>query len=104
MLMQTKTANVDLLGNLLAQIAELELQAEAIKDSLKEECSLQDLDAKGNQRLDVEGEMFKAVCTSNQRSTVDTKALYEAFGITEEVLAKYKKPSIAVYSVKVTAR
>lgn len=104
MLMQTKTANVDLLGNLLAQIAELELQAEAIKDSLKEECSLQDLDAKGNQRLDVEGEMFKAVCTSNQRSTVDTKALYEAFGITEEVLAKYKKPAIAVYSVKVTAR
>jgi hypothetical protein len=104
MLMQTKTANVDLLGTLQAQIAELESQAEAIKNALKDECSLQDVDAKGNQRLDIEGDMFKAVCTSNQRSTVDTKSLYEAFGITEEVLAKYKKPAIAVYTVKVTAR
>jgi hypothetical protein len=104
MLMQTKTANVDLLGTLQAQIAELESQAEAIKNALKEECSLQDIDAKGNQRLDIEGDVFKAVCTSNQRSTVDTKSLYEAFGITEEVLAKYKKPAIAVYTVKVTAR
>jgi hypothetical protein len=104
MLMQTKTANVDLLGTLQAQIAELEAQTEAIKNSLKDECSLQEVDGKGNQRFDVEGDMFKAVCTSTQRSTVDTKALYEAFQITEEVLAKYKKPAIAVYTVKVTAR
>ena len=104
MLMQTKTANVDLLGTLQAQIAELEAQTEAIKNALKDECSLQEIDAKGNQRFDVEGNVFKAVCTSTQRSTVDTKALYEAFQITEEVLAKYKKPAIAVYTVKVTAR
>ena len=104
MLMQTKAANVDLLGTLQAQIAELEAQADAIKNALKDECSLQEIDAKGNQRLDVKGQVFKAVCTGNQRSTVDTKALYEAFGITEEVLAKYKKPAIAVYTVKVTAR
>jgi pyruvate dehydrogenase complex dehydrogenase (E1) component len=64
----------------------------------------QEVDGKGNQRLDVEGAMFKAVCTSTQRSTVDTKSLYEAFGITEEDLAKYKKPAVAVYTVKVTAR
>lgn len=104
MLMQTKAANVDLLGTLQAQIAELEAKADAIKNALKDECSLQEIDAKGNQRLDVEGQVFKAVCTSNQRFTVDTKALYEAFGITEEILAKYKKPAIAVYTVKVTAR
>lgn len=104
MLMQTKAANVDLLGTLQAQIAELEAQADAIKNALKDECSLQEVDAKGNQRLDVEGQVFKAVCTGNQRLSVDTKALYEAFGITEEVLAKYKKPAIAVYTVKVTAR
>ncbi len=102
--MQTKAANVDLLGTLQAQIAELEAQADAIKNALKDECSLQEVDAKGNQRLDVEGQVFKAVCTSSQRLSVDTKALYEAFGITEEVLAKYKKPAIAVYTVKVTAR
>ena len=102
--MQTKAANVDLLGQLQAQIAELELQAEAIKNSLKDECSLQEIDEKGNQRFDVEGEMFKAVCTSTQRSVVDTKSLYAAFNITEEVLAAYKKAPTAVYTVKVTAR
>ncbi len=102
--MQTKAANVDLLGTLQAQIAELEAQAEAIKNALKDECSLQEVDSRGNQRLDVEGQVFKAVCTSSQRLSVDTKALYEAFGITEEVLTKYKKPAIAVYTVKVTAR
>lgn len=104
MLMQTKTASVDLLGTLQAQIAELEAQAEAIKNALKDECSLQEVDGKGNQRLDVEGAMFKAVCTSTQRSVVDTKALYQAFGITEDDLAKYKKPAVAVYTVKVTSR
>jgi hypothetical protein len=104
MLMQTKTASIDLLGTLQAQIADLELQAKAIKDSLKDECSLQEIDSKGNQRLDVEGAMFKAVCTSTQRSTVDTESLYKAFNITEEVLAQYKKAPIAVYTVKVTAR
>lgn len=104
MLMQTKSANVDLLGSLLAQIANLEEQAESIKNALKDECSLQELDSKGNQRLDVDGNMFTAVCTGNQRSVVDTKSLYEAFGITEEVLANYKKPAKAVYTVKVTAR
>ena len=104
MLMQTKTASIDLLGTLQAQIADLELQAEAIKNSLKDECSLQEVDAKGNQRLDVEGAMFKAICTSTQRSVVDTKALYQAFGITEDDLAKYKKAPTAVYTVKVTAR
>ena len=104
MLMQTKTASVDLLGTLQAQIAELELQAEAIKNALKDECSLQEVDGKGNQRLDVEGAMFKAVCTSTQRSTVDTKSLYQAFGITEEDLAKHKKPATAGYTVKVIAR
>jgi hypothetical protein len=104
MLMQTKTASIDLLGTLQAQIADLELQAEAIKNALKDECSLQEIDGKGNQRLDVEGVMFKAVCTSTQRSVVDTKALYQAFGITEDDLAKYKKAPTAVYTVKVTAR
>ena len=104
MLLQTKTASIDLLGELLSQIADLESQANAIKDSIKDDCSLTAIDAKGNQRLDVEGVLFKAVCTASQRSTVDTKALYEAFGITEEVLAQYKKAPIAVYTVKVTAR
>ena len=104
MLMQTKTASIDLLGTLQAQIADLELQAEAIKNALKDECSLQEVDGKGNQRLDVEGAMFKAVCTSTQRSTVDTKSLYEAFGITEVDLAQHKKPAVAVYTVKVIAR
>jgi hypothetical protein len=82
---------VDTLGNLLAQIAELTKQADAIKDVIKE----------GGQS--VEGNLFKATYIESNRKVVDTKKLYADLGITEEMLAKYTSTT-AVFSVKVTSR
>jgi hypothetical protein len=82
---------VDTLGNLLAQIAELEAKADAIKDVIKE----------GGQS--VEGNLFKATYIESNRKVVDTKKLYADLGITEEMLAKYTSTT-AVFSVKVTSR
>mgnify|MGYP006275656383 CR=1 FL=1 len=91
----TTASDVDTLGALLAQIAELTKRADAIKDGIKEAASM------GGDKV-VEGEMFKATYIETNRSTVDTKALYAAFGITTEQLAQYTKTT-AVYSVKVTS-
>jgi len=82
---------VDTLGNLLAQIAELTKQADAIKDVIKE----------GGQT--VEGNLFKATYIESNRKVVDTKKLYADLGITDDVLAKYTSVT-AVFSVKVTSR
>jgi hypothetical protein len=95
---------VDTLGMLLAKIDELTKAAEQIKDELKDSCSLTDVNEKGNQRLDVVGQMFKAVVTGGQVVTTDTARLYADFGITEEILAKYKKTPSVRYTVKVTAK
>jgi hypothetical protein len=97
-------SSVDTLGELLARIAELTAKADAIKSELKDQTSLVEFNDKGIQRLDVEGTLFKAVCTGTNRCDTDTKKLYADFGITEEVLANYKKAPIAVYTVKVTSR
>lgn len=53
---------VDRLGMLLAQIADLEEQAEAIKNELKNA-------GEGH----VEGALYKACVTLSQRNTVDNK-------------------------------
>jgi hypothetical protein len=96
MLMQTKTANVDLLGTLLAQIADLTKQADSIKDSIKEEASL------SGEKV-FEGELFKATYIESNRATVDYKALCADLGITADQLAQYTKTT-AVFSVKTTSR
>jgi hypothetical protein len=82
---------VDTLGNLLAQIAELTKQADKIKDEIKE----------GGQS--VEGNLFKATYIEANRKVVDTKKMYADLGITEDTVAKYTSVT-AVFSVKVTAR
>lgn len=82
---------VDTLGNLLAQIAELTKQADAIKDVIKE----------GGKT--VEGNLFKATYVESNRKVVDTKKLFADLGITDEMLAKYTSVT-AVFSVKVTSR
>jgi hypothetical protein len=97
-------SSVDVLGSLLAQIDELNAEVKKIKDEIKDQLSLVDLDEKGNQRLDLDGALFSAVATACQRRDTDTKKLYAAYGITDEVLENYKKKAIAVYTVKVTAR
>jgi hypothetical protein len=83
--------DVDTLGQILAQIADLTKQADKIKDAIKD----------GGKT--VEGVMFKATYSEANRKVVDSKKLYADLGITEEVLAKYTSIS-AVFSVKVTAR
>jgi hypothetical protein len=98
------TVSIDTLGTLLAEIDKLTIQAEMIKDQLKDACSLTEINESGNQRLDVLGSLFKACVTGGQVSTTDTKKLYADFGITEEVLAKYKKAPSARFTVKVTSR
>ena len=90
------TSNVDTLGALLAQIADLTKQADAIKDSIKDAASM------GGDKV-VEGALFKATYSEFNRSTVDHKALYAALGITAEQVAQYTKTT-AVFSVKVTSK
>ena len=88
----TELTNVDRLGLLLAQIADLEEQAEAIKNELKN----------GAEGV-VEGNLFKANVILSQRSTVDNKAVYKALNVSDDLLAKFTKTT-AVITVKVTSR
>jgi hypothetical protein len=87
---------VDTLGSLLAQIADLTKQAEVIKDSIKDSASL------GGAKV-VEGAIFKATYMESNRSTVDYKSIMKEFNIPVEAIAQYTKTT-AVFSVKVTSR
>jgi hypothetical protein len=87
---------VDVLGNLLAQIAELTKQADAIKDGIKDSASA------GGDKV-VEGNLFKATYIESNRSVVDNKALLAELGATAEQIARHTKTT-AVFSVKVTSR
>ena len=87
---------VDTLGHLLAQIAELTKQADAIKDGIKDSAS------NGGDKV-VEGNLFKATYIESNRSVVDNKALLAELGATAEQIARHTKTT-AVFSVKVTSR
>jgi hypothetical protein len=89
-------SSVDNLGELLAQIAELTKQADAIKDAIKDSASA------GGDKV-VEGDLFKATYVESNRSVVDYKTLCADLGITAEQVAAYSKTT-AVFSVKVTSR
>jgi hypothetical protein len=95
--MKNDLNNIDTLGTLLAQIADLEKQASAIKDDLKDSAT-----APGGSKV-FEGDLFKATVVESNRSTIDWKQLSADLGITADVLAKYTKTA-AVFSVKVTSR
>jgi hypothetical protein len=88
--------SVDTLGNLLAQIAELTKQADAIKDGIKDSASA------GGDKV-IEGNLFKATYIESNRSVVDNKALLAELGATAEQIARHTKTT-AVFSVKVTSR
>ncbi len=90
------TTQVDTLGQLLAQIADLTKQADAIKDTIKDNASA------GGDKV-VEGDLFKATYIESNRSVVDYKALCAALGNTAEQVDEYTKTA-AVFSVKVTSR
>jgi hypothetical protein len=106
--------DVDALGALLAQIAELTKQAEAIKDGIKNEASLT------GDKVFV-GELFKATYIETNRSSTDWLALVAAklgveadwkkvavkVGYEEDALPKAIADNTkvtAVFSVKVTSR
>jgi hypothetical protein len=89
-----KLNDVDTLGSLLAQIADLTKQADAIKDSIKNSASA------GGAKV-VEGALFKATYIESNRSTFDKDAFVKQFGA--DVYAKFTKVS-AVFSVKVTSK
>jgi hypothetical protein len=90
------TSNVDTLGALLAQIAVLTEQADAIKDSIKNAASA------GGDKV-VEGALFKATYSESNRSTLDHKAMCAALNIPAATVAQYTKTT-AVFTVKVTSR
>ena len=95
--MKNDLNTIDTLGTLLAQIADLEKQASAIKDDLKDSAT-----APGGSKV-FEGDLFKATVVESNRSTIDWKQLSADLGISADVLAKYTKVA-AVFSVKVTSR
>ena len=90
------TNDVDTLGQLLAQIADLTARAEAIKDAIKEDASA------GGDKVR-EGELFKATYIETNRSTVDWKAIAKALNIPAELIAEHTKTA-AVFSIKVTSK
>jgi hypothetical protein len=84
-------SKVDQLGMLLSQIADLEKQAEAIKNELKQN--------EGH----IEGNLFKACITLSQRATVDNKAVFAEANVPAELIAKHTKTT-AVITLKVTSK
>ena len=87
-----KLAPVDQLGLLLAQIADLEAQAEYIKDQIKNE-------GEGA----YEGSLYKGTVTLSQRTTVDSKGVFKEYNVPAELIAKYSKTT-AIITLKVTSR
>ena len=90
------TNTIDTLGALLAQIADLTAQSDAIKDAIKDAASA------GGDKV-VEGALFKATYVETNRSVVDYKKLIADLGIAADKVAAYTKTT-AVFSVKVTAK
>lgn len=92
----TAPSKIDELGSLLAAIADLTKQADAIKDAIKDEASMS-----GQKAFD--GDIFRATYTETNRSTVDWKALAKELSIPADLIAKHTKTT-AVFGVKVTSR
>jgi hypothetical protein len=95
--MKNDLNTIDTLGTLLAQIADLTKQADAIKDELKDSAT-----APNGSKV-FEGDMFKATVIEANRATVNYKKLLADLGVTEDTVAQYTSTS-AVFSVKVTSR
>lgn len=89
-------AQVDTLGALLAQIADLTAQADAIKDSLKDSATM----GFGNV---FEGTLFKATVVESNRKVTDWKAIAKVCNIPDDVIIANTSVT-AVFSVKTTSR
>lgn len=91
-LVDIKLTQVDQLGLLLAQIADLEAQAETIKNELK-----------NGDEGSIEGSLYKATISLSQRTTIDNKAVFKEANVPTELIAKYSNTT-AVITLKVTSR
>jgi hypothetical protein len=87
---------VDTLGMLLAQIAELTAKADAIKDEMKDTAS------KGGPTV-IEGNLFKATYSESNRKVTDWKAVAKVCNIPDEVVIANTTVT-AVFSIKTTSR
>mgnify|MGYP003352944236 FL=1 len=84
--------NVDKLGMLMAQIADLEAQANKIKDEIKNA---------GEGYYD--GSLFRANVSLSQRAVVDNKAVFADAHVPAEIIEKHTRTT-AIITLKVTAR
>jgi hypothetical protein len=87
---------VDELGILLSQIAELTAKADAIKDAIKDSATA------GGAKV-VEGNLFKATVVESNRKVTDWKAVAKVCNIPEDVIVANTTVT-AVFSVKTAAR
>lgn len=87
---------VDELGLLLSQIAELTAKADAIKDAIKDRATA------GGDKV-VEGNLFKATVVESNRKVTDWKAISKVCNIPEDVIIANTSIT-AVFSVKTAAR
>ncbi len=92
----TAPSNIDRLGHLLAQIADLTKEADAIKDSLKDEANL-------SGAKEFLGDLFRAAYIETNRSTVDWKGVAKAMNIPAELIAEHTKTA-AVFSIRVASK
>ena len=95
---------VDTLGSLLAQIADLTAQAEAIKDEIKDLGSKNLLPTKVSGKKEVqflEGALFSATYSDCNKTLFDKEKFVAQFG--EAKYLEYTKVSCS-FSVKVTSR
>ena len=87
---------VDTLGLLLAQIAELTAKADAIKDQIKDSATA------GGAKV-IEGNLYKATVVEANRKVTDWKAIAKVCNIPEDVIIANTSIT-AVFSVKTTSR
>lgn len=87
---------VDRLGLLLAQIADLTQEADAIKDEIKNAAT-----AGGPSSF--EGNLYRATVVASNRQVVDYKGLVAELGISAEQLQAFTKTT-AVFAVKTVSR
>jgi hypothetical protein len=88
---------VDVLGSVLAQIADLTKQADKIKDQFKDLATLPE----GAKVF--EGVLFKSTVIEADRKTVDYKKMMADLGVSDDTIAQYTSVT-AVFSVKTTSR
>jgi hypothetical protein len=96
--------NIDTLGSLLAQIADLTKQADAIKDAIKEagaDGKLETETVNGKPVHFVNGALFRATYIESNVETFDKAKFVKTFG--EDVYKNFTKIG-ARFTVKVTSK